>query len=428
MSAADPMPMPYGGRDVPHVVIEVNQKCNISCAACYKDKSSYTKPLAQVLEEIDQAARERNLSMVSLAGGEPSLHPQLEQIIAHAAGKGLTVQMLSNGYSLTEEQLRRYEAAGLHKVYLHIDAHQRRPDARGVTSERDLDPLREEIAARVRRAGLHCALSLTLYRDRLEEVTDVVSFVLGSPAYDRLLVTCCTDFQAIARAFGRTAAVPEQSGHGELDGQSVTNAQVEALLRDRLGMVPFGAIGSSKDENARRWILYMSFVIHFPDGSWRPLHVGPRIRRLVEAAYAAAHRRTGRYPFGNVMSSGRAAATCLLYAATSGSPRIMAETAAFLARLARKGAVLRQKCFVFQQGPSVTADGDIEWCKDCPDATVRDGRLVPVCMADFMTPLGTGVEPAASPLPLQPLGSAGLAPARGRALPRAEQLPAHAGA
>ena len=34
--------MPYDGPDVPHVVIEVNQKCNISCKACYKDKLDYT--------------------------------------------------------------------------------------------------------------------------------------------------------------------------------------------------------------------------------------------------------------------------------------------------------------------------------------------------------------------------------------------------
>ncbi|MCU0662984.1 MAG: hypothetical protein MUC50_11740 [Myxococcota bacterium] len=42
---------------------------------------------------------------------------------------------------------------------------------------------------------------------------------------------------------------------------------------------------------------------------------------------------------------------------------------------------------MFQQAPNALANGDYEHCRDCPDATVRNGKLVPVCLVDKLEPL-----------------------------------------
>lgn len=388
MSAIAPMPMPYGGRDVPHVLIEVNQQCDIRCRACYKDKYGYSKPLEDIQAEIDLALRERNLSMITLAGGEPSLHPRLDEVIAYAAGKGVAVQILSNGYQLTDEKLRRYEAAGLSKVYIHVDSHQRRPDAPPGATEAQLDALRDEIAARVARAGLPCALSLTIYRDSLGQLDDVVRFVLSRPDYHRLLAICCTDVNGLAQGLGQGAGAtfgPERPQPEDLTSQVVGSADVERALAP-LGMQPFAYIGSEKDPESRRWLFYHSFVITRPGAQPRVLHLSPRFKRLVTAANALSHRARGRYPFGKVMTGPRAVITLLLYAVTSLHLPTAVGALWFLARLLAPGASIQQKSFVFQQGPSVAADGEVDFCKDCPDATVRNGQLVPVCMADVLSP------------------------------------------
>lgn len=399
MTAIAPMQMPYAGRDVPHVVIEVNQQCNIRCRACYKDKYGYTKPVPDILAEIDLALRERNLSMVTLAGGEPSLHPKLEEVIAYAAGKGVAVQILSNGYQLTVEKLRRYKAAGLAKVYIHVDSHQRRPDAPPGASEEELDPLRDEIAARVREAGLPCALSLTLYRDSFDELHSLVRFVLTRPDYHRLLAICCTDVNGLAAGCGQTRGAfgPERPPAEDLSGQVLTNAEVEAALA-RLGMEPFAYVASDHDPDARRWLFFHSFVISTPDGGHEVLHLGSRFQRLVGPINRLSHRLRGRYPFGKVMNGPRSVITLLLHALTAGHLPTAWRVGRFLTRLLRPGARIHQKSFVFQEGPHVTADGRIDGCKDCPDATVRNGKLVPVCMADMVSP-ATERRPA-RPLPL----------------------------
>jgi Radical SAM superfamily len=381
-----PMVMPYAGKDVPHVVIEVNQKCNIRCLACYKDKYGYTKPLQQIKDEIDIACRERNLSMLSLAGGEPSLHPQLDEVIAYAAGKGLTVQMLSNGYALSDEQLSSYKAAGLYKVYLHVDSLQRRSDAPENPSEQDLHELRERIAERVRRHGLHVALAVTLYRKNLDELRSVVDFVLGSPDYHRMLATCCTDFREVSRSYGEFAHEPDPAAPGEdLNTQAVRVSEAKAELAE-MGMHPFGYVASSESLDEQRWLLLYSFTILQRDGGRSTLHLGPTFKRVVTFSNWLSKRRKGRYPFGRLMSQRGAIVALLLYAVTSLSLLTALRTLRFMLRLTRSGAEIHQKSFVFQQGPNVTANGDIEICKDCPDATIRNGKLVPLCMADFISP------------------------------------------
>jgi hypothetical protein len=400
MSALPPMAMPYAGRAVPHVVIEVNQQCDIRCRACYKDKYGYSKSLEEIQGEVELALRERDLSLVTLAGGEPSLHPRLEEVIAYIAGRGVAVQMLSNGYQLTEEKLRRYKAAGLAKVYLHVDSHQRRPDARPGATEAELDTLRDEIAARATRAGVPCALSLTLYRDSFAELGSLVRFVLGRPDFHRLLAICCTDVNGLASCAGQQEGAfgPDRPRPDDLSGQTLTNAEVEAALAP-LGMEPFAYIPSERDPDARRWLLYQSFVVSLPDGRQHVLHASSRYRRLVAGANALSLRLRGRYPFGKIMSGRGAALALLLYAVTSLHLPTALAVLALLARALAPGARLHQKTLVFQEGPHAEANGEIDYCKDCPDATVRNGKLVPVCMADVLSPVPKAGRrlPAAQP-------------------------------
>jgi pyruvate-formate lyase-activating enzyme len=379
-----PYQMPYAGRDVPHAVIEVNQKCNISCFACYKDKSTYTKPLVQVVDELDAALALRRLGVVTLAGGEPTLHPELPAIIRAAAARGLVVQLLSNGLNLTPARLRSYREAGLSRVYLHIDVAQTRPDAPAAQHEAELDGLRERLAERVVAAGLRCAITVTLYRRKnLDDLAGVVRFVLDSPHVDRLLVTCCTDHRGIAAALAGAGGAREPLD--DLAPEVVHNADVERILAP-LGLEPFAYVASSHDDDARRWLFYYAYTVQTPRGRARLVRVGPRFGAVAGAAAALARRLRGRYPFGEPLGHAGNLAMCLLWAAASRDRRAVGEVLHALAGLVRHGAVLTQKSLVFQQGPNLTADGEVEMCKDCPDATIRDGRLVPLCLADLAPP------------------------------------------
>jgi molybdenum cofactor biosynthesis enzyme MoaA len=399
MAHSDLARMPFDGTDVPHVVIEVNQKCDISCAACYKDKFDYTKSLQQIKDEIDFAASQRRLSAISLMGGEPTLHPDLPEIIAYVKGKGIAPQILSNGYALTAEKLAAYRKAGLQEVFLHVDSMQRRDDAGGEPSERALNALRARIARRIVDAGLVCSLALTVYAKTLDQLPDVVDFVLQSPDVTRLLVTCYTDFDAIAKRLRRAEVLGrvyerERTGDeaptdsvAKVNGQVVSNGEVKVLLDRTLGMRPFAYVRSNLRESSERWIMYNSMVVTDASGESRFLHFGPTFGRVMSMMDDLRKRRGEPHPFINVPTSADCVKACLFYAATSLDPGVMLETARFLAALARPGARIASKHMVFQQGPRLNEEGELEYCKDCPDATVRNGRLVPVCLSDILAAL-----------------------------------------
>jgi hypothetical protein len=164
-------------------------------------------------------------------------------------------------------------------------------------------------------------------------------------------------------------------------------------------MRPYAYIGSSRSDEERRWILYYAFVVHGGCGGRpRVVHADEAFGAVVRRLNALSKRVRGAYPFGRVVRPAVAAGLLAAWGLAGGASAL-ARAAGLLARAAAPGARLRQKSFVFQQGPNVTADGGVEWCKDCPDATVRNGRLVPVCMADLLSPLDRPAAPSVAAAP-----------------------------
>ena len=58
----------------------------------------------------------------------------------------------------------------------------------------------------------------------------------------------------------------------------------------------------------------------------------------------------------------------------------------FSARAILRGEELRDKHVLIQLPPFRLPDGRLEWCDDCPDATLKNGALRPICLSDVMPP------------------------------------------
>ena len=57
------------------------RRCNLACAYCNEfDHSSQPVPLSEMLARVDKLAA-LGVSVITISGGEPLLHPQLEDII-----------------------------------------------------------------------------------------------------------------------------------------------------------------------------------------------------------------------------------------------------------------------------------------------------------------------------------------------------------
>jgi MoaA/NifB/PqqE/SkfB family radical SAM enzyme len=114
------------------------RRCNLACAYCNEyDAVSAPVPLDVMLVRLDHLAR-LGTSMMTISGGEPLMHPHLEEQVAHMRRRGMIASLITNGYLLTRERIRALNAAGLD--YLQISIDNVEPDEVSMKSLRLLEP------------------------------------------------------------------------------------------------------------------------------------------------------------------------------------------------------------------------------------------------------------------------------------------------
>ena len=97
------------------------RRCNLSCTYCNEyDEVSQPVPTEEMFRRVDKLA-ELGTSIVTISGGEPLLHPELDDIIAHIRKRGIIAGMITNGYLLVPERIQRLNRAGLEWLQISID-------------------------------------------------------------------------------------------------------------------------------------------------------------------------------------------------------------------------------------------------------------------------------------------------------------------
>jgi MoaA/NifB/PqqE/SkfB family radical SAM enzyme len=97
------------------------RRCNLSCAYCNEyDDHSAPVPTGKVLARVDRLAA-LGTGIITISGGEPLLHPDLELIIQRIRQRGAIATLITNGYLLTRERIRRLNRAGLDHLQISID-------------------------------------------------------------------------------------------------------------------------------------------------------------------------------------------------------------------------------------------------------------------------------------------------------------------
>jgi MoaA/NifB/PqqE/SkfB family radical SAM enzyme len=97
------------------------RRCNLSCAYCNEyDDVSKPVPTEVMIKRINRLA-DLGTGVVTLSGGEPLLHPELDEIIAAIRRRGVMAAMITNGYLLTPDRVRRLNRAGLDHLQISID-------------------------------------------------------------------------------------------------------------------------------------------------------------------------------------------------------------------------------------------------------------------------------------------------------------------
>jgi MoaA/NifB/PqqE/SkfB family radical SAM enzyme len=97
------------------------RRCNLACTYCNEyDKTSDPVPLDVMLTRIDRLAELRT-GCVTISGGEPLMHPDLDAMIARIRARDMIAALITNGFYLGPERIRRLNDAGLEYLQISID-------------------------------------------------------------------------------------------------------------------------------------------------------------------------------------------------------------------------------------------------------------------------------------------------------------------
>ena len=133
------------------------RRCNLSCAYCNEyDDFSKPVPAEEMFLRIDLLGG-MGTSVVTISGGEPLLHPDLDALIARIRKNGMIAGLITNGYLLTADRIERLNRAGLEYLQISIDNVQ--PDD---VSKKSLKVLDQKLALLAGHAEFHVNINSVL--------------------------------------------------------------------------------------------------------------------------------------------------------------------------------------------------------------------------------------------------------------------------
>src|SRR5256885_4475307 len=96
-------------------------RCNLACKYCNEfDDFSKPVPVETMFRRVDKLG-ELGTSVITISGGEPLLHPELDDIIHRIRRHGIIAGLITNGYLLTGERIERLNRAGPEWLQISID-------------------------------------------------------------------------------------------------------------------------------------------------------------------------------------------------------------------------------------------------------------------------------------------------------------------
>jgi len=97
------------------------RRCNLSCTYCNEyDDFSPPVPTVTMVARLNHLA-DLGTRIITFSGGEPLLHPDLDELIATVRRRGAIACMITNGYNLMPDRIQRLNRAGLDHLQISID-------------------------------------------------------------------------------------------------------------------------------------------------------------------------------------------------------------------------------------------------------------------------------------------------------------------
>ncbi len=178
------------GRDKFPLIVELEPlfACNLACPGCGKIQHPTEVLRKRVsVEQAVAAMEECGAPMVSIAGGEPLLHPDIEEMVAELIKRKKFVYLCTNGV-LLRRRLDRFTPSPYFSFAVHIDGLRERHDL-AVDRDGVFDECVEAIRE-AKRAGFRVTTNSTFFNtDTPETIRSVLDFLNDDLEVDAMMLS-----------------------------------------------------------------------------------------------------------------------------------------------------------------------------------------------------------------------------------------------
>ena len=375
--------------------LEPTSACNLACDGCYRENvASSHKPLDVVRKEVELFRSLRNSDGISIAGGDPLMHPDIVEIVKIVAGMGLKPIINTNGGRLTKELLRELRKAGAAGFTFHIDSKQGRPKWKD-KNELDLNELRLSFAEMLAEVGgLSCAFNSTVYEDTLHytpqmvewaarhiDIVHVMVFILYRAAAPQLPF----DWYAGGKKIDMNALVYSESRERKIDLKAPD--VVREIRKAYPDFTPCAYLNGTEKPNSFKWLLTGRI------GSKGKIYgyVGPKFMETIQTMHHLMKGRYLAYSSPGMSSLGRSMMT--LSAIDRGMRKTTARyLSSVLANPVHLFKSVHYQSIMIIQPVDFLDNGLQNMCDGCPDMTVYNGELVWSCRMEELKKFGCWVR------------------------------------
>lgn len=369
--------------------LEPTSMCNLACDGCYRSNENNShKTFTEIKNELDVFLQKRNSDCISIAGGDPLLHPEILDIVREIKSRGLKPIINTNGYALNKKFLHELKKAGVFGFTFHVDSKQGRGGKWKGKNEIELNDLRYEYAAMLAEiGGISCSFNSTVYEDTLQYLPEMISWAHKNIDIVHTMVFIAFRYVVPAMPFDWFA------GGQKVNWQSITyhteqDRKVDILSTDMLLRIrekfpeftPLGYLNGTEKVDSFKW-LFTERV-----GTRKKIYgyLGPKFMELIMSAY---HFMTGRYlSYASPKDTKKGRAAMLLLWTFDKGLRSAAKE--MLKNPFRIFLRAHLQTILFIQPVDFSVDGRQSMCDGCPDITVWNDDLVWSCRLEELKNFG----------------------------------------
>jgi MoaA/NifB/PqqE/SkfB family radical SAM enzyme len=371
--------MPWSKNDNPIGWLEITDTCNLYCKGCYRQRLTGHKSLAKIKQEIVMFKKWRNCDNISIAGGEPMTHPDIEEIVSFIHKNKMKPIILTNAALLTLEKLKALKKAGLAGLTIHIDSFQNRPGWEGKTEE-ELNELRMHYAEMAYKAGkIFCSFNSTIYYENFKSIPVILKWANQhlDKVHSVIFITYrgvpITDDLEYLSGDQKISVKNELSYiEDDLSKIDITSVNVYNILKETLPEYDASAyLGGTATHEAYKWLLgVLVGVKNKPLGNFG--------KKGMELAQAGHHVFLGTYQaYLTSNKIGRRAFLLSLF-----DKKIWRTFKRYLANPFNIFKPVYAQAVSIIQAPDLTCSQQEDMCDSCPDMTWYDGKLINSCRMD----------------------------------------------